>query len=51
MTTLFIPAKKSDSIPLPNLKSGTDYLVFLKSITEDGRQSDYSSSSPFTTGK
>lgn len=50
-TTILVPAKKSDTIPLDNLKSGTDYLVFLKSISEDGEESDYSSSEPFTTGK
>jgi len=49
MITMLVPVQESGSIDYPNLDSGTDYLVFMKSIAEDGRESEYTSSEPFTT--
>ena len=51
LRTLVRPAEGNGSISIGGLKSGNDYNVRIRSIAADGRLSDFTSPTTFTTGK
>ena len=49
--TIIRPAQANGSITIDGLRSGNDYNVRVRSIAADGRSSDFTPSTAFTSGK